>query len=98
MDPLAYLIKFTEINIADDDAQAFLYERYEFGRLAEEVVAFKMELTTTLGAGVSLIEIIELERKVGWVWVHLNDLCSGDDAERVAMLAKLKDKMAARDS
>lgn len=97
MDPLAYLIKFTEINIADRDAQAFVYERDEFRKLAEEIVAFKMEMANKLGAGVCLVEIVALERQVGWVLAHLGDLCCADE-EREGMLRKLRDKMLARES
>lgn len=68
------MIKLVEVNL-DDGRQSFFDERHEFRQLAEDVYNFKTKMLKTLGAGIMLKDIVELEKKVYWLIQHLNDLC-----------------------
>lgn len=97
MEPYAYLIKLTEVNL-DDGWQPFIDERHEFRVLAQDVLDFKTEILKTLGAGVLLSEIVSLEDRIKWLIAHLNPLCGPPHSMRTLedMLVTLKERARAK--
>lgn len=102
MDPLEYLIKLTEVNIADgDDYDAIANERGEFVSLAQTLERCKTELVTAAGAAANLSDLMVLERKVLWITAFLNDLCrppSAGGKTLQEMLDTLNKRLAKRNA
>lgn len=97
MEPLDYLIKLTEVNIADGhDYQALADERDEWSLFATRVEELQAEMTQTVGAGVEVGRLIKLERKIAYIAAFLDDLCLPPHCEQSLkdMLENMKQRRA----